>query len=267
MKHVFSILFFLFFFIFSLSAESVTSLLSHPAEDYPLSNTIRWDDAEARELLLLPDDFSEADNIYSRFIDYHPQITIERLYRIKLPGEYYASNSESRLILFTKILNILGKPETLVGYTYHSSRKNKDIILIEESYISNKRGKRIEGFHFTVKNIPEKYSYYQFINDANSKGAVFEQKILVKDKFLGYQSTNIESVKIFIIPVMKNGGTRTEMVLFPSDGYLYIYNCSQILKEPVVKALGISVNVSSMFKKRMDVMAKWIADQLSEPES
>lgn len=263
MKHISSILLFLFFFTFSLSAESIVSLLSRPDKDYPLSNTVRWEDDNNPGLLLLPD-LPESYNIFKRFTAYHPIVTVERFYRIKLPAVFKGNTSESRRRLFTAILNIFGKPETQVGYTYHSSRRNKDIVFLQKSYISDKRGKRIDGFYFTPNTLPDNFIYYQFIDDVNSAGTVFEQKIITGNDFLSYRSTNIESVRIFIFPVMNKGGTRNEILFFTSGEYLYIYNCGQVLKEPALKSLGFSVNVSSMFRKRMDIMARWMEDQLSE---
>ncbi|MCK5199690.1 MAG: hypothetical protein KAR21_15130 [Spirochaetales bacterium] len=263
MKQTLLILFILFIFgIFNLTAESYSNLLNRSDEEYPLSNSFSREDSEVSRLSLLPD-LPASDSFIQRFNDYHPEVTVERLYRIDLPAKYSDDTPESRRILFTDIVNILGKPETQVGYTYHSSRKDDDVVLFEELYISNKKGKQISGPVFSVDALPKEFSYYQYVDEANFPGSVFEQTIMVADSFLSYQSTNIETIRIFIFPIVKKKGTRNEVLFFISGEYLYIYNCTQLLKEPAIKSLGFPVNMPSMFRKRMDVMGEWLEDQIS----
>ena len=86
------------------------------------------------------------------------------------------------------------------------------------------------------------------------KTTVFEQAILVNDSFLSYQSTNIETIRFFIFPVVKKKGTRNGLLFFTDKEYLYIYNCTQVFKEPAVKNLGFPIHLPSMVIKRVDVM-------------
>ena len=253
----FTVIMLLFSLSISLTAEPLTNLNNRPDDDYPLRKTIYWDEDSIPELTLLPD-IPGAEVIKEGFLSYKPEITIQRIYRIKLSGD----TAEQRASLFTEIVNILGKPETQVGYTYHSATRDKDIVLFEESYISDKRGKQISGFSYTPDTLPEKIDYFQYIDEANFAGSVFEQKIIVNEDFLRYQSTNIKTLKYFIIPVLKKGGTRNDILFFSSGQYLYIYNCAQVLKEPAVKNLGFPIHIPSMFKKRMDIMAEWLEDYL-----
>jgi len=262
MKQIFFGVLFFIFITFSLIPESFENLLNRSDEEYPLSNSISREDNDPYRLSLLPD-LQASSGIIQRFNDYHPEITVERLYRIGLPVKYSRNTPESRLTLFTDIVNIFGKPGTQLGYTYHSATRDKDIELFEESYISNKRGKEISGFSFTSNTLPSKIDYFQYIDEANFSGTVFEQKIIVGDDFLSYQSTNMKSLWYFIIPVLKKEGTRNEVLFFTLGEYLYIYNCSQVLKEPAVKNLGFPIHLPSMFKKRMDVMAEWLEDEIS----
>jgi len=248
--------------ISNLTAETSSNLLNRSGEEYPLSNTVTMEDSEVFRLLLLPDSPASA-GIIQRFTNYQPEITVERLYRIDLPVKYSDNTPEIQHLLFTDIINILGKPETQVGYTYHSSRKDDDVALFEELYISNKKGKQIPGFVFSIDTLPKDFSYYQYVDEANFPGTVFEQNILVADNFLNYQSTNITTVRLFIFPIVKKKGTRNEVLFFISRNYLYIYNCTQLLKEPVLNSIGFSVNMPSMFRKRMDVMAEWLEDEIS----
>ncbi len=252
---------FFFFGVINLSAES--NLLNRPAEEYPLSNTVSLKNSNVYSLSLLPD-LPGSKSIVTRFNNYQPEFTVERLYRFLLPVKYSGNTPESRLALFTDIVNILEKPETQVGYTYHSSRKDEDVVLFKKLYISNKKGKQISGSVFSMDTLPKEFSYYQYVNEANFPGTVFKQTILVNDSFLSYRSTNIKTIRLFIFPVVKKMGTRNEVLFFTDRDYLYIYNCTQILKEPALKSLGFPINLSSMFRKRMDVMVEWIKDRLSQ---
>jgi hypothetical protein len=228
-------------------------------EEYPLSNTVRLgiDDP----ILAISPDFPGANDIINRFNEYSPAVTKERFYKIKLTQEY--SDTQSLKGLFLKIINAFGNPETIVGYTYFSSTRDKDIVMFEKSYISDKRGKQIEGFSFNIDNLPGEINYYQYVDEANFSGTVSKQKIIVDDNFLSYQSINIKSIWYYFIPVMKKGGTRNEVLFFVSDQYLYIYNCTQLLKEPAITNLGFPIHLPSMFRKRMDVMVRWLEDQLN----
>ena len=251
----------LFSFSIELIAESLASLIDRSGDDYPLSKTIYWEDGSIPELSLLPD-IPGAGAIRERFLSYKPEITVQRLYRIKLPELFSGNTEEQRRSLFTSIVNIFGKPETQLGYTYHSATRDKDIVLFEESYISTKKGKQIPAFSYIPDTLPEKIDYFQYIDEANFSGSIFEQKIIVGKDFLSYQSTNIKSLWYFIIPVLKKGGTRNEVLFFSSGQYLYIYNCTQVLKEPAVKKFGFPLHLPSMFRKRMDVMVEWMEDHL-----
>ena len=252
------------FFSFGLvNLNGETTLFNRSNEDYPLSNTISLRDGDVLKLQLLPDS-PLFENMQARFTQYHPELTLERLYRIKIPVKYSVNSSESKLSLFTAIVNILGKPETQVGYTYHSSRKDKDVVLFEKLYLSNSKGKQISGFTFSEDTLPKELVYYQYVDEANFQGSVFEQSIKVYDKFLSYQSTNIDPIRFFIFPIVKKKGMRNEVLFFTAGQYLYVYNCTQISKEPAEKKLGFSISMTSFFRKRMDVMAEWMEDQLLE---
>ena len=244
-------------------AVSVESLADHPDKDYPLSHTIRWEEGKAPELKFLPD-LSFSGDIYRHFMQSHPEISVERLYRIDMSAKYGRDISDKeKLEIYTEITNILGKPETQKGYKYHSSRKNEDVVLFEELYISTKDGKTIPGFSFSPSKLPKELSYYQYVDEINFSGAVFKQNIKVSDDSISYESTNIEPIKLFVFTISKKRSVKTDVIFFISGNYVYIYNLTQVLKEPSVKKLGIPIHIPSMLKKRMDVMALWLEDKIS----
>ncbi len=228
-------------------------------EEYPIRDTVYWEKGSIPVLTLLPD-VPGADALRERFFAYRPEITVQKLYRLALPG----SSPLSDKALFTEVVNILGSPKSQVGYTYHSATKDEDVVLFKESYISDSRGREKGGFSFTEATLPEKLSYYQYVNEANFSGTVLKQHIEVSEEYLSFRSTNTERMWYSIIPVLKSEGTRTEMLMFTVDGYLYVYSMTQVEEEPGAKKIGLPLHLPSMFGKRMDVMAIWLEDRLRE---
>ncbi len=245
---------------FSVFPVSLSSLIDRPDEEFPLSETVTWGEDETTVLTLLPD-LPGARSIEDRFQEFSPEITVQRLYRIKLPEGIDGNTAEERLRLFTKIVNLFGRPETQVGYTYYSRTRERDIVLFDESFISDKRGRPVEGFNYNFSSLPDEIEYYQLVDEANFSSTVFLQKIMVNRDYIRFSSTNTERIWMNIIPIMKSGGTRNELLIFIHDGYLYTFNCTQIAKIPTARKLGIPVNIPSMFRKRMDVMARWMEEQ------
>ena len=248
-----------------LSAISLSDLDGMAAEDFPKSKTIRWTEEGTAGLTLLPE-FDGADEIIERYNSFKPELAIQRIYRIDLPGRYSVGTSEGRRVLFTDLVNIFGNPETAVGYSYHSATREKDIVLFEENYISNKRGRRQDPFSYTPGTLESEISYYQYMDEANFSGTVIEQKISVGDNYLNYTSINLKTIWFTVIPVIGKGDTRNEILIFTRKGYLYIYNCTQVKEEPLVANIGLPIHLPSMFGKRMDIMVDWIGDQLSLAE-
>lgn len=243
----------------SIPALPLTHFTEIPDSEFPLRDTVRWEKESIPALTLLPD-VPGADRIRERFFAYKPEITIQKLYRIDLSWEEELTSRE----LFTAVFNIFGSPETQVGYTYHSSTKDKDVVLFEESYVSDKRGRYKDGFFFTTDNLPETISYYQYVDEANFSGTVLKQQIEIGKDFFSFRSTNTERMWYTIIPVLKAEGTRSEMLMFTTDGVMYVYSVTQVEKEPVAKKIGLPLHLPSMFGKRMDVMTAWLEDRLLE---
>lgn len=237
-------------------AVPFSDLAEKPDSEYPLSDTIRWEDGMIPILNLLPD-VPGADIIRTRFLNYQPEVTVQRLYRMPL-------TEQKRRELFTAIVNAFGNPVDQDKYTYHSETRDKDINLFEDSYISDKDGDRKESFSYSSYNLPEKIEYYQFVDEANFSGTVLKQTIRVNDEYLTFHSTNTERMWVSIIPIMKARGSRNELLAFVDSGYLYIYNSSQIAKVPAAKRLGLPIHLPSMFRKRMDVMIAWLSDEISD---
>jgi hypothetical protein len=227
-------------------------------EEYPIRDTVYWEKGSIPILNLLPD-VPGAEGIRERFFAYRPEITVQKLYRIALPGSTLSDKA-----LFTEVVNILGSPKTQVGYTYHSATKDEDVVLFKESYISDSRGREKGGFAYTEATLPEKLSYYQYVDEANFSGTVLKQHIEVNGEYLSFRTTNTERMWYSIIPVLKAGGTRTEMLMFTVDDHLYVYSLTQVEEEPGAKKIGVPLHLPTMFGKRMDVMALWLEDRLRE---
>lgn len=238
---------------FSLPLQAYRDL---PDSELPIRETVDWeDDRPAPDLSLLPN-VPGARQLESRFLEYRPEVTVQKIYRISL-GEEMAQEK-----LFAAIINILGRPESQVGYTYHSATRDEDVVLFEESYISNKKGKKAEGFSVEPDNLPNSLSYYQFVDEANFSGTVLRQRIEKGEGYLSFRSENTERMWYAIIPVLKAGGVINDMLIFPDGDTLYVYSTTQVEKVPAAKKIGLPLHLPSMFGKRMDVMAQWMEEQL-----
>lgn len=246
--------------LFCLSSQ-VDPLLFRPADAYPLGETLEWKKGEDNRLTLLPL-VSGAGELMADYTSYSPEITVQRLYRFPLPDDLSGNSRESLRGLFTRIVNILGRPETLVGYTYRSSTRNEEISLFEGNYIANEKGKRTDNFSYSESTLPEALSYYQMVDEANFSETLFFQNITIGPDYLRFTSTNRERIWLKFLPLLGAGQTRTDMLMFVHEGFLYTFSSTQIEKVPTMNKLGISVNIPSMFRKRMDVMGQWLEEEL-----
>jgi hypothetical protein len=270
------------------------------AEDFPLSETVEWNGDEIPVLSILPD-VPGAAEIRDRYFTYKPEITVHRLYKVDVPGAFSADSTATNaktgagatatadaqgqgseksgpneagsneaggapkevLHIF---LNILCDTDSQTGYTYHSSRRDKDIELIEKSYRVNEKGRRIEDLSFPVDGpLPETVEFRQYIKEANFGGAEFLQKIKLGKNYISYTSTNLERLWFSIVPLIGSEGIRNEYLAFQYRGQWYLYMASQVQKMPTInKILGEPVHIPSFYGKRMDVAKEWLTDQLGK---
>ncbi len=246
-----------------LWAVPLASLVNREADEYPLREDINWEAQDEPDLTLLPDLPGSAE-IKSRFMAYEPELTVQRLYRFEIPEGFSGNTAEERLKLFTAVVNIFGRPETQVGYVYRSHTREEETPLFEDNFLSNKRGRRVDNFWFTPETLPEEFEYYQVVDEANFSKTVFSQRIAVDSESLWFTSINEERIWLKFIPLLGAGKTRNELFMFVHDSFLYTFNCTQLKKVPAAKKLGVPVNITSMFRKRMDVLAYWMEDQLTQ---
>jgi hypothetical protein len=270
------------------------------AEDFPLSETVEWNGDEIPVLSILPD-VPGAAEIRDRYFTYKPEITVHRLYKVDVPGAFSADSTATNaktgagatatadaqgqgseksgpneagpneaggapkevLHIF---LNILCDTDSQTGYTYHSSRRDKDIELIEKSYRVNEKGRRIEDLSFPVDGpLPETVEFRQYIKEANFGGAEFLQKIKLGKNYISYTSTNLERLWFSIVPLIGSEGIRNEYLAFQYRGQWYLYMASQVKEMPTInKILGEPVHIPSFYGKRMDVAKEWLTDQLGK---
>lgn len=251
--------------IFFLSVSSIYSvplelITENGKQDFPFYETVEWEDDTIPILDLLPD-VPGSEIIRDRFFTYKPKVAVQRLYRFELRNSIDSSVKKKRL--FVSILNAFGDPENQEEYTYHSATRDKDIKLIEDTYICDKKGNRENTFTYSEKNIPSEIEYYQYVDEANFSGQIFRQKIQINENYLTFHSTNTERIWVSILPILAPKETRNELLAFIEDNYLYIYNSTQIVKVPAARKLGLPIHLPTMFKKRMDVMTEWLTDELS----
>ncbi|MDR1893715.1 MAG: hypothetical protein LBQ61_03345 [Spirochaetales bacterium] len=247
-------------------SESLENLLSYPPEDYPLFNTLEREDPQdprspVPELALLPD-MPGAGEIRTRYRALRPAVTVEQFYSLPMPHGFSAASAEDRIRLFTRMANIFGAPETQVGYTYHSYRRQRNIPLFEASYICDSRGRRQAPLQFRENQIPGIFSYKQFVDEANFSGVVMSQRLSITPDFFLFTSTNDDTLRYTIIPVLGPGEMQTELLVYPYRDRLCVYSCTEIKELRVRQIMGIVIRLDLMFEKRMQTLADWVTDQL-----
>jgi len=256
---------------FSVSAVPLSSILDK--HELPASETIEWTNDEKLPILNLLPDANGAGQVRESFFTYRPEITVQRLYRMEIDALKKLESDEVLLHL----VNILCDTDSQTGYKYRSSRRDKRIELIEESYRVDNDDNKTDDLHFgslaeagveKIQKVPAdqplaSIEFRQYIKEANFRGAIFEQVIYIGKDWIRFTSTNEERLWVKIFPLMKAKGFRNEFFLFKEEGNWYVYGSSQIESMPTLNQLfGEPVHLPSMYRKRMDVYKAWMRDQL-----
>lgn len=228
--------------------------------ELPATETLEWTGRESPVLSLLPD-APGSEEVQSSFLKFHPELTVQRLYRLDLPEGLHTTED----VIFA-LVNTLCDAESQTGYTYHSHRRDEDTELIEESYRVDRRDRRTEALSFTDSaEVPQTIEFRQYIKEANFRGTTFEQTIHVGETWVRFVSRNEKRLWFTVFPLIKSEGLRSEYFIFLQDGQWYIYGISMIREMPGLNdLLGEPVNIPSLYRKRMDVSREWMGDQLGE---
>lgn len=241
-----------FLFIITAGFSFSLDLSSFDDAQFPLINNIEWKTGTVPDLTLLPD-VPGSSLVVQRFRDFKPEITVERLYRIRV------SRALSQETVFLILAHIFGNPGTQTKYLYNSYQRKKDIPLIEEAYICNERGKKLGPLVFTRDDIPGTYRYYQYIDEANFSGIVMRVALDITDDYFYVKSENTESLRYGIFPLLSKESMRTDNFIFIIDDTLYVYSLTQLKEDVKIKKIGpYTIRPFGMFGNRMDVMADWV---------
>jgi hypothetical protein len=248
-----------FLFAVSLFSLEVDVLKSFDVSEFPLTHNIEWKDGAKPELDLLPN-VPGTERIQQRFSSIKPEITVEKLYKIPL-GSNTSMNTQDVLV---KLANIFGNPEAQTKYLYDSSNRNQRIPLIEEAYICNSRGKKLSPLTFVLSDIPGTFEYYQYVDEANFSGMVVNLSLNITDQYVYIISENVESLKLFIFPLIPKESIYMDNFMFVEDGNLYVYSITQLKEDIKIKQIGsMTIYPAGTFGKRMDVMGDWINGELA----
>jgi hypothetical protein len=111
--------------------------------------------------------------------------------------------------------------------------------------------------------MPGEFSYRQYVDEANFSGAVMSQRLLVTGEYFLFSSTNDETLRYSILPVLNRGEMRSELLVYPYGENLCVYSCTEIKEFRVRRVMGVDIRLDLMFEKRMETMAAWVRDQLA----
>jgi hypothetical protein len=244
------------FFAVSLFSLEINGINAMNDSDFPLSHNLEWKNDSEPELLL---DFPGVEQIKQRFFEIQPEIAVEKLYRIPLG----INSSVNVREIFLKLANIFGNPETQTKYLYKSARRNDEVPLIDEAYICSFRGRKAAPLLFNQSDIPGRFNYFQYVDEINFSGMIMNISLNITDDFFYFTSTNTESLKFGIFPLISKESIFMDNFIFLEKNMLYVYSITQLKEDVKIKKIGpYTIRPAGMFGKRMDVMANWIRGEI-----
>ncbi len=258
MKKPTAVMLFLFFAVslFSLDVSAITSIED---AEFPLTHNIVWKDDVDPELELLPS-LPGTEQIQQCFSELRPEIAVEKLYRVSLSPNA-AGDVRS---VFLRLANIFGNPETQTKYMYDSHWRG-EVPLIEEAYICNERGRKALPLQFGLADIPGTFEYFQYADEANFSGIIMKVSLDITERYVRVSLENVRNLRLGILSVLPKESIFVENFFFVEGNALYVYSISQLKKDISIKRIGPStVKPAGMIRKRMDVMAGWVAGELTQ---
>lgn len=179
------------------------------------------------------------------------------------PALKLMSRPDRQLAIFNKIRAI----STQEGLTYISWRAgNKEKLLIERSsYMEDSKNlnKLLPDPVATV--FPATEHSYVYQRDTSFGGNRYEHTYTNSDREIFVSIENISSMKVLgIFTAVKSGQLTINMGTYQlDDGLLLVALTSVEGRDPVVSALGLSVDLPSAFRRRIVSLQNWLIDQLN----
>jgi hypothetical protein len=170
---------------------------------------------------------------------------------------------ERQLAIFNKIRAI----STQEGLTYISWRAgNKEKLLIERSaYMEDSKNlnKMLPDPIATV--FPATAHSYVYQRDTSFGGNRYEHTYTNSDREIFVAIKNISSMKVLgLFTAVKSGQLSMNMGTYQLDDGLLLFALTSVEgRDPVVSALGLSVDLPSAFRRRIVSLQNWLVEQLN----
>lgn len=165
------------------------------------------------------------------------------------------------------IFNALRAISTQEGLTYISWRAgNKEKLLIERSsYMADSKNLNTLLPDPVVSVLPPTAHSYVYQRDTSFGGNRYEHTYINSDREIFVTIENLSSMRVLgIFTALKSGQLSINMGTYQLEDGLLLYALTSVEgRDPVVSALGLSVDLPSAFRRRIVSLQSWLIGQLN----
>ena len=266
MKHIFTVFVFVFVFVFAATlyglpdfASLAVNLEQHDIDRMNERGDCHRESSREEGLIWLPDHYlgDKINNIYKTL---NPEMAVEIVMFIPME-EGVTTDPDFIRKATNKFLNVSDQK----GLRYYSSSRKKDMVLIEDSYTveDDKSKKKIDDYEF--QSVPGAADLVVYQKDANFGGNYFDYHCEVYDEGTLLTTTNINNLTVMaFFTVAKPDENIMAYALIPCEEGLYIYTAVFVSDPPKKeRIMGISVNIEGFFRKRVNRIVEWFAENFA----
>jgi hypothetical protein len=161
------------------------------------------------------------------------------------------------------IYNALCKISTLQGKEYFSSTRGRRTALFEDaSRVIGENNLKKQNDPPPAASLPSDETIFIMVKDANFGNCYYRAEIKTHGSGIRYSLTNFKSINYLFIPVIKTGNLIIQLYIEPLNEGVLIYGLSCVA---AANFADKQVDIPSAIQKRLDVIYKWISDNIKTP--
>lgn len=158
------------------------------------------------------------------------------------------------------IYNALLKISTLKGRQYFSRTRNRETALFEEaSIIASESDRTKQADPPDAEELPASRTVFITVKDANFGNCYYKAVIGTEGAGIRFTLSNFRAVSYLFIPVIKPEKLLIQVYLEPIGEGVVLYGLTGV---DTADFAAKTVDVASSIGKRLDLIYKWIADNL-----
>jgi hypothetical protein len=158
------------------------------------------------------------------------------------------------------IYNALLKVSTLKGRRYFSNTRNRETVLFEEaSIIASESDNKRQSDPPNAAELPASRTVFIAVKDANFGNCYYKAEISTEGAGIRFVLSNFRAVNYLFIPVIKPEKLLIQLYLEPIGDSVVLYGLTGV---DTADFAAKHVDVASAIGKRLDIIYKWIADNL-----